>query len=548
MLREYYNIKFYHADLLKGKYQYLNFANKITLEDNIVEWIFDTNICMSDLISNKEKIEKVLRTNVLEIKRYNGSFSLISFTTSKKVINYKNQAKNGKKLSIKFESAFKLNGIKIYDIESELKDYTETIYFNSDSKKKDIQKVVPEIQHLTGINNFIIYSARKTDFKIIIKHSIPVIDFFDMLKTSILDYDNNIILGIDSEGRKICVSLFDFYHTIVAGSTGFGKSNMAHVVISSLIKSPLDIAIILLDVKKSELKRYRDISNVFYTGEAIEILETLKKMAEEMDRRNNLFGANKFIKDINHWNAKHPGNKLNYICIYVEEISDLILSSDNDYRKEFKATVIRLAQLGRSAGIRMFLSTQYPKKEIIDTTIKSNCASRCGFGVIADYESKVILDNPLAKGLKIGEMILQTEGQNIKIKVPFLKEKDVEKIVSYLEKTDTESEKPISKIFVSDMSNMQKNSTIDMTENKKVVLADTTKNTDIKYKINSSSDLFKFYNKFNDNGIVLSLNKSLAHTTIGRTKLQQYRRELINDKYLLVEGKNVYINQNHINE
>ena len=538
LLSEYYNIKFFHARLITGN-QYINFANFSKPSKHIKHWLFKTNVPVKTLIANHDIVAMVLKTHIVTIRQHKHSFAMVEIITSSKIINHKELAKFGDSNIIKLQSAFKLNGINIYNCSEKSEEYKDTISFDADTKKSNLLGVIDEIKHLTAISNISIYSNHLTDFIAVIEKTIETIDFTELLISSNLDKNNNILLGIDNNNREIAISIFDIYHSIVAGSTGYGKSNLGHVIISSLLKSRLDIINVLLDPKKSELKRYRDISNVFYTGDKEQIIKTLELLVIEMDKRNNMFDQDKFIKDIETWNIKNPNDTLPYIMIYIEEIADLILSGDKELQESFENSITRLTQLGRSTGFRLFLSTQSPKKEVIKTIIKSNCATRFGFGTVNIMESRVILDNDRCKGLGKGQMILQTNGQEIKLKVPLLKDNDIEKIVLYLEKLDQIDNKVNSVSFVSNLKKC-----IDTLVSNPVSNSDTLEleKIDIKYNIYNSKDLLDFYMEFNSNGKILSLNKTIPYVTIGRTKLQEYRKELINNGYLKVdEKKNTYL-------
>ncbi|MGD9152412.1 MAG: FtsK/SpoIIIE domain-containing protein [Gammaproteobacteria bacterium] len=557
LLNEYYNIKFFHAKVITGN-QYINFTNYTKSNKYEKIWLFTTNVPVKYLIANSDIVANVLKNHVVEIRQRKHSFTMIEIITSSKVINYKELAKFGDSNIIKLQSAFKLNGINIYNCSQELEQYKDTIYFDCDEKKLSLLKVLDEIKHLTAISNMTIYSNQNTDFKLIIEKPVGIIDFTELLIESDLDKETNILLGIDNNNREIAISIFDIYHSIVAGSTGYGKSNLGHVIISSLLKSGLDIVNVLLDPKKSELKRYRDIQNVFYSGDKKEIIKILELLVIEMDKRNILFEQDKFIKDIDTWNIKMKHDKLPYIVIYIEEIADLILSTDKELKKSFENSIIRLTQLGRSTGFRLFLSTQFPKKEIINTVIKANCATRFGFGTITNIESRVILDDDKCKGLNKGQMILQTNDIEIKIKVPLLKNNVIEDIVYYLEDLDKLAKKTMSIYFISNMSNTLNNCKLDVKKdipnipnipnniNKKVNINKDKVLLIRKYNIENEKDLLNFYIDCNENNQILSVDKTLKHINIGKTKLQEFRKKLITDEYLIVDNKKVFLNKNKL--
>jgi hypothetical protein len=365
-----------------------------------------------------------------------------------------------------------------------------------------------------------------------IKWTKEEISFNKILMETKLNENRNIILGFKEDKKLYITDIKKNYHMIVAGSTGYGKSNFAHVWVSCLIKSEINASFFLLDPKKSELKRYRDIKRVLYTGENKKIIKVLKEIEKEMDRRNNLIDPEKYVNNLETWNKKYPNDKMHYIFIYVEEIADLMLG---EHSEEFTKLITRLSQLGRSTGIRLVLSTQYPKVEVISGIIKINCVERVGFAVNTSKESDVIIDSNVLKTLeKQGETFMRINRKLVSIKVPYLENDHIEKIVEYLEKNhDKSGQYDISEKFVSFVSN-EINSDIEACheENKNRVATHLEK-----VEILTSEDLLKFYENNCENE-VFSLTETLKYVNLGRTKIQELRSQLTREgKLNSVNGK-----------
>jgi DNA segregation ATPase FtsK/SpoIIIE-like protein len=507
---------------------------EIKESSNRITYIIYSFIPVKELWKELEQIEKCLKVTIKDIQQEGKKIYSIQTTKipwKKYIRNHLNSDKD------RVFYTLKRSGYNLTNLDVKSNKYQDCYNFDCNAEPKEIYGSVEYIKHITKVD-FSINSSKYKDYELIIKKPAGVIDFFTLFKNVNLDTKNNILLGYDEKGKEIIISIFDLYHSIVAGTTGFGKSNLGHVVISSLLKSPLDIVNVLLDPKKSEAKRYRDIDNVFYSGDNSQIVNVLKYLEKEMDRRNKLFEQDKFIRDIETWNKKYPHDQLPYIVIYIEEIADLIKSSDKRLQATFSDTITRLTQLGRSTGFRVFLSTQSPKRDIIKTIIKANCATKFGFGVTNVSESMVILDNNNAKGLEIGEMILQMNGKETKVKVPLLEDNDIENIINYLEDLSIYSKKPMAKKFVSFMSNELLNSVLTVSE---TVSRDTD---DTKKEINDSDELLELYKRISPdiNKEILSISKTLPYITIGRTKLQKFRSELVDKNYFINSNKKLYWN------
>lgn len=362
------------------------------------------------------------------------------------------------------------------------------------------------------------------------------ISFKRILMETELNEDKNIILGFTEEKKLYLTDIKKNYHMIVAGSTGYGKSNFAHVWASCLLKSNIDASFLLLDPKKSELKRYRDIRRVFYTGEKDKIIKVLQCAEKEMDRRNILIDKEKYVNNLETWNKKYPNDKMHYIFIYLEEVADLIIGYEQS--DEFTRLITRITQLGRSTNFRVVASTQYPNKEVLSSIIKINCVERVGFAVNTHQESGVIIDEPILKTLKKqGETYMRINRELIRIQVPYLEDKDIEKIVEYLEENHNKNgQYDLSEKFVSDVSN-EINSDVKVChdENKNCVATQSEK-----VEILTSEDLLKFYED-NCNDEVFSLNETANLVNIGRTKIQELRKELVSEEKLFSSGNKLFL-------
>ena len=67
--------------------------------------------------------------------------------------------------------------------------------------------------------------------------------------------------------------------------------------------------------------------------------------------------------------------------------------------KEIEATVQRLAQMARAAGIHVIMATQRPSVDVITGTIKANFPTRISFQVISKFDSRTILGEQGAEQL-----------------------------------------------------------------------------------------------------------------------------------------------------
>jgi S-DNA-T family DNA segregation ATPase FtsK/SpoIIIE len=121
---------------------------------------------------------------------------------------------------------------------------------------------------------------------------------------------------------------------------------------------------------------------------------------------------------------------LPHIVVVVDEMADLMLIAG----KEIEASVQRLSQMARAAGIHLIMATQRPSVDVITGTIKANFPTRISFQVTSKIDSRTILGEPGAEQLLgDGDMLfMQSGGRLTRVHGPFVTEEEVEGIVAYL--------------------------------------------------------------------------------------------------------------------
>lgn len=274
-----------------------------------------------------------------------------------------------------------------------------------------------------------------------------------------------IILGKNISGSPIMADLAKMPHLLVAGTTGSGKSvSINDMILSILFKfTPKDCKLIMIDPKMLELSVYDEIPHLLtpVVTDPKKAVFALKWAVAEMESRyrqmsklgvRNIDGFNKKLME-----SKEKGDLLvrkvqtgfdqetgrpifetqqlefepmPYIVIIVDEMADLMLVAG----KDVESAIQRLAQMARAAGIHLIMATQRPSVDVITGTIKANFPTRISFQVTSKIDSRTILGEQGAEQLLgQGDMLYMSgAGRLLRVHGPFVKDSEVEKIVSYI--------------------------------------------------------------------------------------------------------------------
>ncbi|MCF6514846.1 cell division protein FtsK [Lactobacillus sp. S2-2] len=276
--------------------------------------------------------------------------------------------------------------------------------------------------------------------------NVSTVSFREVFEASFQKNKTNVLevpLGKDVNGDVISSDLTKMPHLLIAGSTGSGKSVAINGILTSILlkASPDQVKLMLIDPKKVELGSYNGIPHLLspVVSEPKKAARALQKVVAEMEKRYELFAKtgqrkigsyNEFVKKHNQDNEEQLP-LLPYIVVIVDELADLMMTVSNDV----ESSIIRLAQMGRAAGVHMILATQRPSVDVITGLIKANVPSRIAFAVSSGIDSRTILDsNGAEKLLGRGDMLYQPIDKNkpVRIQGAFVPDDDVENVVDFV--------------------------------------------------------------------------------------------------------------------
>jgi DNA segregation ATPase FtsK/SpoIIIE-like protein len=204
-------------------------------------------------------------------------------------------------------------------------------------------------------------------------------------------------LGEDAGGQSLALDLAAMPHLLIAGATGSGKSVCINSLVASLLmtRPPDELRMIMVDPKRVELTPFNGIPHLVMPVivEPDEVQPALRGLINEMSQRYKLM-EEMGVRNIAGYNAK-ANEPMCFLVLIVDELADLMMTGGLEVEQQ----LVRLAQLGRAAGIHMVLATQRPSVKVVTGLLKANVPARVAFAVASQVDSRVILDGGGAEAL-----------------------------------------------------------------------------------------------------------------------------------------------------
>lgn len=239
-----------------------------------------------------------------------------------------------------------------------------------------------------------------------------------------------IFFGFDlATGQPYYVPLTKMTHTLVGGQSGVGKSVMLNQCLRSMLFN-LDLIdeLILVDLKRVELGRYDGLSpkiTVIRTYEELpalveRVLNKMYRRLEELEKRGEL------------------SVKSGFTVLVIDEYASIeqqVVNGKEETaaKKALSANLVKLSQLGRAAGIRLWAQLQKPTLDNMDSSFRTNLQSVICFYMPARNNATQMFGDLEGlpadpTSLNRGEFIFQDDGQNrtVHLKAAMCDEHDIE--------------------------------------------------------------------------------------------------------------------------
>lgn len=234
-------------------------------------------------------------------------------------------------------------------------------------------------------------------------------------------------------------NLQNVQHILVAGTTGFGKSNWLNTTLVTMCRrnSPDVLKAIVIDLKMgAEMKSYRKLPHITFVKNVDQILPVLRDLHDQLELRMTMLEQDTgTAKNIMMWNRHHSGeNRYPYIVVFIDEYAEIATGMQGKERAEAQNLLTRLLQKGRSAGIYFIIATQSPSKTVIGRLVNDNIPARLAFHCATPIQSMLIVGNGEAALLPVkGRAVWANAGVRTQVQAPELTERTMIKLIKLID-------------------------------------------------------------------------------------------------------------------
>ena len=225
-------------------------------------------------------------------------------------------------------------------------------------------------------------------------------------------------------------------HTLIAGSTGSGKSVLMQNIMLAIAatNTPDQARLILIDPKQGV--DYFDFASLPHLdgGGVIDqrevALDRLGALVDEMEARYTKFKSAR-AANLTAYNNKVPsGEHLPVLWLVHDEFAEWMLIPE--YKQEISNIVSRLGVKARAAGIYLIFAAQRPDANVMPMQLRANLGNRLILRVDSEGTSEIALGEKGAEHLLgRGHLLAKLEGEPLcYAQVPLVKEEFIELLIS----------------------------------------------------------------------------------------------------------------------
>jgi S-DNA-T family DNA segregation ATPase FtsK/SpoIIIE len=227
-------------------------------------------------------------------------------------------------------------------------------------------------------------------------------------------------------------------HTLIAGSTGSGKSVLMQNIILAIActNTPEQAKIVLIDPKLGvDYFAFEGLPHL--QGGIIDdqdkAIQRLDELVNEMNRRYAILKENK-VSNIFDLNKKpSPTERLPFLWIIHDEFAEWMMTTE--YAEAVTSIVGRLGVKARAAGISLVFAAQRPDASVMPMQLRANLGNRLVLRVDGEGTSEIALGEKGAERLLgKGHLAAKLEGASeiVFAQVPFVDNEFLSRVVETL--------------------------------------------------------------------------------------------------------------------
>lgn len=259
----------------------------------------------------------------------------------------------------------------------------------------------------------------------------------------------------------------DGLHFMFTGISGSGKSMTMRAMVSSVIEkqSPHDINFAFIDLKKQgDFREFETAPHCIKSGDKgiitnIDgVVDVLQRVRSEMHMRQVRIG--KLAKNLIEYNQRvAPEHRMPRIVIVFDEYANTRRLGISDKTAIIDDICIEIGQVGRAAGISLWIGIQQPRRDNMPSSLRDNITTQ-----FVGHQANVGAAQSVTgnrESLKLenfaGRMSANVGWKSDKVQMPFISEDDVKLAVQIARDTygdknpyelqsgeDTDNYKPMS--------------------------------------------------------------------------------------------------------
>lgn len=168
----------------------------------------------------------------------------------------------------------------------------------------------------------------------------------------------------------VCRPLMESPHTLIAGTTGSGKSVLLNSCLYSVIGT--GAGFVFIDLKRVELAQYKNIKEcLMYITEPSKVSKALDDVIYTMENRYSRMSGR---------SSSEPP-----IYVVIDELADLVET------KGILDQLVKIGRLGRAANIHLLCATQDPSRRTLKAQLMQNFTCTVALRCRSAIESRQII-------------------------------------------------------------------------------------------------------------------------------------------------------------